>query len=374
MNVFHPAVSYFHQLHKQSPYIPASGLKMDGACYQLLKPGDRPHDPAGLPWLRKSFLVALMILVVTARVATAQTTMQPIFTYHSSFWLNLHQYLYVLGRIQAKMPDIQRRAVAGVPDDEAKGLALLNDRERETWREIVRAYAAGASRQDAVFDEPLVVAGQALARARDSATLDGTGLDETLKELLERAAPIYRKAWWPSHEAANRARIAELDGLVQKHGPAILAYLTRAYEKTWVADGYPVQFTAFSNWAGAFSTRGQHLVFSSLDPGLGGNLGLETLFHEAMHQWDGPVYEQLTAAAKTQQKQVPGNLSHAMIFYAAGEAVRAQIPGHRTYAETRGMWDGPFAQFKLQLDAVWRPYISGQGRLDEILPNLFREQ
>jgi hypothetical protein len=63
-----------------------------------------------------------------------------------------------------------------------------------------------------------------------------------------------------------------------------------------------------------------------------------------------------------------------MIFYAAGEAVRAQIPGHRTYAETRGMWDGPFAQFKLQLDAVWRPHLSGQGRLAEILPNLFREQ
>ena len=164
--------------------------------------------------------------------------------------------------------------------------------------------------------------------------------------------------------------MAELDALVQRHGRAILAYLVRAYEQPWPSDGYPVQFTPFSNWAGAFSTRGRHLVFSSLDEGLAGLPGLETLFHEAMHQWDEIMDDKLAAASKAKQTQVPANLSHAMIFYTAGEAVRSVIPGHRPYAETRDMWNGAFREFKPRLDAVWKPYLEGRGSLAETLRNL----
>jgi hypothetical protein len=316
------------------------------------------------------------ILALLAGAALAltspQTSREPIFVYHSGFWLSLHHYLYVLGRVEAKMPDIQRRAVAGAAADEAQGLTALSADEREVWKDVVHAYSAGFSRQDAVFDDPMVKAGRALAAARNANALTAPDLDETLRALLERAAPLYRKAWWARHEASNRARIEELDALVQRHGRAILSYLSRAYHQPWPSDGYPVQFTPFSNWAGAFSTRGRHLVFSSLDPGLSGAAGLETLFHEAMHQWDDAVSEQLASAAKQQQKQVPGNLSHAMIFYAAGESVRSVIPDHRTYAETRGMWNGPFAEFKPRLDAVWKPYLAGQGALEDAIQNLLK--
>jgi hypothetical protein len=132
-------------------------------------------------------------------------------------------------------------------------------------------------------------------------------------------------------------------------------------EQNWPAD-----------WAGAFSTGERHLVVSSLDAGMRGALGLETLFHEAMHQWDDVISQKLAAATKDLQKQVPDNLSHAMIFYTAGEAVRSVIPDHRTYGETRDMWNGPFAEFKTRLDAVWKPYLAGQGTLDETIQNLLK--
>jgi len=72
------------------------------------------------------------------------------------FWLNLHHFLYVLGRAQAGMPDIDRRAVAQAPGDEEQGLAELSPEEQALWREAVAIYAEGPSQLDMVFDEKLL--------------------------------------------------------------------------------------------------------------------------------------------------------------------------------------------------------------------------
>lgn len=62
-----------------------------------------------------------MRLLVVALALAAQTG-TPIFRFETDgFWLNLHHFLYVLGRVEAKMPDIRREAVAGAPTDQAAG-------------------------------------------------------------------------------------------------------------------------------------------------------------------------------------------------------------------------------------------------------------
>ena len=69
-------------------------------------------------------------------------TATPIFRFETDgFWLNLHHFLYVLGRVEAKMPDIKREAVAGAPADEAEGLKALSEADRQAWREAVSVYA-----------------------------------------------------------------------------------------------------------------------------------------------------------------------------------------------------------------------------------------
>jgi hypothetical protein len=58
----------------------------------------------------------MMPLLLIALLAPPQTA--PIFRFESNeFWLNLHHYLYVLGRAQAKTRDSSREAVAGAPAD-----------------------------------------------------------------------------------------------------------------------------------------------------------------------------------------------------------------------------------------------------------------
>ena len=77
----------------------------------------------------------------------------------------------------------------------------------------------------------------------------------------------------------------------------MLAFITNAYKLPWPAAGFPVHVSAYSNWSGAYSTTGNLLVLSSRVPGNQGTYGLETIFHEGMHQWDDQVFEVLREQA-----------------------------------------------------------------------------
>jgi hypothetical protein len=285
------------------------------------------------------------------------------------FWLNLHQFLYVLGRASNQTRDASRVAVKDAPADAAQGLKTVATTEHATWHAAVAFYAAGPSRLDAVFDAPLVSAGQALARARDAKDLSGAGLEPGLAGALTSVASIYRRAFWPAHQAANEAWVKELQPLLQAHGRSILAFITRAYATSWPASGYPARVTAYTNWAGAFSTDGELLLLSSRDPALRGSQALETVFHESMHQWDQQTFAAIDRAAKAQGVRVDDWLSHAMIFYTAGEATRREVPGHVPYAEG-GVWARGRESLRQALIASWQPWLDQKITREEALADL----
>src|SRR5262249_48994291 len=134
--------------------------------------------------------------------------------------------------------------------------------------------------------------------------------------------------------------------------------------------GYPVHVSGYANWAGAYSTDGNLLVASSLDRGTAGSLGLETVFHEAMHQWDEAMQRLLGDRARATGKRLPPNVSHAMIFYTAGEAVKRAIPGHVPSAEALGVWARGFAGLRDALAETWQPYLDGNGTRDDAIAAL----
>ena len=81
----------------------------------------------------------------------------PIFRFEADgFWLNLHHFLYVLGRAQNQAPDSQRSAVVNAPGDQEAGLKGLSLSARQNWDSVVRFYAGGLSKMDAVFDRDLI--------------------------------------------------------------------------------------------------------------------------------------------------------------------------------------------------------------------------
>src|ERR1043166_920672 len=80
----------------------------------------------------------------------------PIFTFESDeFWLNLHKFLYVLGRAQNKSADASREAVAGAPAESTRGQESLSESERRIWADAIATYARGLSRQDPISNRDL---------------------------------------------------------------------------------------------------------------------------------------------------------------------------------------------------------------------------
>ena len=312
----------------------------------------------------KTLLVAVMLVTQAA---------SPIFRFATDgFWLNLHHFLYVLGRVDAKMPDIKRGAVAGAPADEAEGLEGLSEADRQAWREAVSVYAKGLSKLDAVFSRPLYEVTNAVRRAPSDRPLSSPTLDPTVVAALERAAPVYRRAWWPRHRESNRTWLQSMQDPLKNYGPHLLAYITRAYQEPWMKDGFPVNISGWSNWAGAYSTVDSLLVIATLNPGNQGLHGFEIMFHEAMHQWDEEIDGRMQKIAAAHKLKFNDLLSHAMIFYTTGEAMKTVVPSHVPYAEIAGIWKGRMGAFKPALDAHWKPYLEGKTTLDEALLGLQR--
>jgi len=311
------------------------------------------------------FILALSICAPTAHATMADTPERNIFVFHTDeFWLNLHHFLYVLGRAENKETDSAREAVSGAPADQEAGLKKLNANEQKIWREAVSSYAAGLSKKDIVFDIPMPDVTSALARQRDSKTLT-VSEDPGMATVLQRAAPIYRKAWWKKHQDANRRWQKLMETLVKLHGDNVLRFITNAYKLPWPAAGFPVHVTAYSNWAGAYSTTGNLLVLASQSPSLQELYGLETIFHEGMHQWDEQTFSALREQAIKLNKFFPRGLSHSLIFFTAGEALRRLAPGHVPYAEKFGVWQRGMGPFRAALEEVWKPYLDGHGTRDE---------
>jgi len=315
-----------------------------------------------------AYVLSLVLLAAPGPLQTATEAERPIFRFETDeFWLNLHHFLYVLGRHEAGEPDATREAVAGAPVDAAGGLTRLSEDEQRRWRQAVSDYAAGMSRRDAVFDESLPALVHALASAGEAPTLDGLPVEPAARAVLEAAAPMYRKAWWSAHRDANIAWVRRVTPLIEQHGQQVLDYITRAYDLPWSASGYPVHVSAYSNWAGAYSTTGDLLVMSSLAVGNTGLYGLEIAFHEAMHQWDDAIWPQLLEHTRGKGIRISRSVTHAMIFYTAGAAVRAVAPGHVPYAEAFGIWERGFGQFRPALAGAWQAWLDGKGTRDEAL-------
>lgn len=276
----------------------------------------------------------------------------------------------MLGRAENKTRDSLRAAVSGAPADQQQGMALLTAKEQALWKEAVLEYAAGPSKKDLIFDDPLPAVTIALARARNAKS-PGT-IDPSIAAVLVRTAPLYRKAWWPKHRAANKAWREEIQSLVKRHGMVVLSFITNAYHMEWSTRGYDVHISAYCNWAGAYSTTGNLLVLSSLSEANHGTTGLEIVFHEGMHQWDEPVEAALKQQGPQTDKRVLDNLSHALIFFTAGEAVRHVIPEHVRYADKSGVWQRGMTRERDALTEIWKPYLDGRGTRDEAFAKLIK--
>lgn len=306
--------------------------------------------------------VILCALAVTCS-ANAVQSQQPFFDFHNNFWVNLHHFLYQ-GALK------QKRGQAGAA---AEGLSAEQQR---TWQGALDYYQKEVVSRDLLFDDELVETERRLSDSEKASSLKDAGIKPELTSVLEAAAPIYRRKWWPEHERANQKWIAAVTPLLEKYGKAVTAQLATAYRTSWPTERVRVDVCVYANWAGAYTIIGPTLItISSTDERDQGYAGLEILFHEASHALIRAVRLALNEKFEAQKKPVPRDLWHALLFYTTGEIVRrvlaaGGVKDYVPYAYANGLYTRAWPKFQQSLEREWQPYVEGKVDFDTALTRL----
>ena len=85
----------------------------------------------------------------------------------------------------------------------------------------------------------------------------------------------------------------------------------------------------------------------------------------------------LRAQATARGVTVPLDLSHVLIFFSAGEAVRLLHPEHVPMVDSLNIWQLPLSgartaaqRLRPAILEIWKPYLGGRGSRDETLAAL----
>jgi hypothetical protein len=292
--------------------------------------------------------------------AVAFSIMRPVaqsprlFTFHSNAWVNLHH--------------VVRATARGAPAP-----AGLSAEELAQWTAGADFYKP-YSQRDLLSDE-MVAIKDALRGAEGKATLDRIAIDAGVKSTLERLMPIYRRSAWPEHDRANRAWIAALQPLLDRHGLALSRAMARAYDTTWPRDPIPVDLVPSAGANGAY-TGGPPtaITIASTDSGYQGLKALEMVFHESSHSGISNLFSRVSEAASDQGVTVPPQLWHGVLFFTAGELTSRELKAHgiayTEYADA-GLYKNLCGDgCREKIAEHWLPRLDGKRSVAESLTSL----
>jgi hypothetical protein len=331
--------------------------------------------------------VAFAVLLCAAAHAGAQesaeTQASPVFEFHSGFWINLHHFLYVEGRLRSAAKD----SAAGGAQPKATLAPVstdgLSEGQQQAWNAAVDAYAAEWSSHDLQLNGDMVLINNRLAEVENCPELSGkvrpeceSGLRPNLVATLNQAAIIYRARWWPEQDRANRAWIAAVAPLVRQMGTGLAGQLSEIYESGWPRQPIRVDVVWTAGTAGAYTTLNPlHVTISSGDARNQGLASFEILFHEASHVLSGGVSEAIIRECKLRNKPVPRDLWHALLYYTTGELARreyasanppvdATSSSYTPYADRNGLYNQDWSRYHQLLERYWQPYLDGTATFD----------
>jgi hypothetical protein len=304
-------------------------------------------------------------------------TLTPVFEFHSSFWMNLHHFLYQ----QARWPDASSTADATgeastAPTHIPPVGADLTPAEAADWQFALDYYRAEFAGRDLLFSTDLVRIKNRLAELQNAPDLRQSGLRPELVAVLERAAAVYRRRWWSGHDLQNRLWVAEAAALVEKFGPHLAEKLAAVYQTPWPAGRIWVDVTRYAGRTGAYTSLDPlHVTIASAEPRHQGLAALEVLFHEASHALAGRVRDTIEQRFRARGSPIRRDLWHAILFYTTGEMVRRTLreAGEETYlpyAFRYGLYARGWQQYLRLIEQHWKPYLDGHVEFERALTRL----
>lgn len=202
-------------------------------------------------------------------------------------------------------------------------------------------------------------------RVRKGSHLNPAGLPPEMVAVLQSAAVIYRKYWWPAHNESNENWIPSQKERVQDLGPKLASAMTKDLHQQWPAAPIRVDVCYYVAALGhALTTLPPHITFSSSGPSNQDLSGFELLFHEASHTFADTMMNALSAEGRTQHKDV-GDLWHSVLFYTSGVELRRLLPAPEQasftpYAYRYGVYRGRWRKYRRLLETDWQAYLDGK--------------
>jgi hypothetical protein len=297
-------------------------------------------------------LLRFAIVMLLAGCAST-VPLQKRFDLRSDFLVNLHQRLLgdAAARTPPKFDELQ-------PDD------------RAIWQEAVDAYRKGDRNE-------LVEFRVALADAPEKA-------DAKWRAVLDRAAPVYRRVWWPGDDAKNREYIAMLQPLVDEHGVALLEEHARVYGLT-VPSYARIDITSYAGQFGAYTIVTDaglpYVTISPLTEVYRGRSALELVMHEASHSLAfhdrGVIGGAIDEHAKRLGMKSPSDLWHAILFFNTGEITRRYFAArgieHEPYAFRTGVYNRMDARYLPAVRMWWPQVVDGKLSVEEGVRKIVEE-
>ncbi len=301
---------------------------------------------------------------------SASTRTASLFDFHSNFWVNLHQVLFHEAKLRSGKPD---RGLQSAPPLSAAG---MSKQDQADWNAAVSFYAAHFGTRQQHGDDELVQINDGLAEQPDNgARLNPAGLPPEMVAVLQSAAVIYRKYWWPAHNESNKNWIASQKQRLQDLGPKLASAMTKDLHQPWPAAPIRVDVCYYVVSLGyANTTLPPHITFSGSDPTNQDLSGVELLFHEASHTYADTMMNALSAEGRTQHKDV-GDLWHSVLFYTSGVELRRLLPAAEQasftpYGYRYGVYKGRWAQYRHLLETDWQAYLDGKSDFAEAIHSM----
>ncbi len=302
---------------------------------------------------------------LTAQSPTELVLERPPFAFYSAFWPNLHHLLWA--EAWAARPVTNVPTAAGVLPEPL--IANLTADEKAVWDAAVKYY------DDELADlHPLFELGP-IRKIMMMATgdLPAAGLQPDHRKTVTAAAAVYRRHWWPAHDKANRAWVADPLSKMASLSPAVPDRLARLYGTPWFTERVRVDVVRVASREGAYTSidpAPAHITIASSSPVLTGWMAAEILFHEASHALAGPLTEAFAAESKAQGKNTR-DLWHTALFYMTGEVVRQALAArgvaYEPYLYKTGLFDRAWPQFKAPIETHWKAYVDGQMPRDDAI-------
>ncbi|MEM7588316.1 MAG: hypothetical protein AAF560_33320, partial [Acidobacteriota bacterium] len=177
-----------------------------------------------------------------------------LFTFHSDIEVCLHHFVYRWAKKEAMEAGTipKRYPEPTLRDVDVAALAKLSDEERAIWDGALGHYRDQVAGRSILFDDELVKLRNVLAGELDASAL--AEAESITFEQIEALLPVYRRVWWPRHDAENRQWVAAVIGDVIRFERPIAERITRAYGAAWPSPPNRVDLAPYASSTVAYTT------------------------------------------------------------------------------------------------------------------------